>query len=337
MNVKMDWPDAPWLMIEGGGSRTWAAVLGDRMAQVSGPTTNIFTAAGLAGMETLGKLLNDVMELAGISGGDIGTVFVAHSGAATNRSAEKFTSALTTMLADLSVRARLVVTSDLVPVLMSEEADSVVAAIAGTGTVFAAHRELSRWARASGADYLLSDEGGGFDLAMCGLRAAIKASDGRGPHTELMSRARQWAGESSELRLSDALYEHVYIANPRSVVAGFARSVLDAARVGDDVALQLTESAAAEFLIGVRTVAEQVGISDRSPCIVISGSLATVDSPLRDAILRKLRQQVAPAAIADYRPEDLTAKAGMIMRLAENKEHLAGLRTILPLLIGGTG
>jgi N-acetylglucosamine kinase-like BadF-type ATPase len=239
-----------------------------------------------------------------------------------------------TVLSGAGVRADLIVTSDMVPVITSEEGDAVIAAIAGTGTVYAAHRELTYWARASGADYLLSDEGGGFDLAMNALRAAVRASDGRGQATELVARARQWAGAPSQIRLSDALYNHVYVARPRYVVAGFAPEVLDAAREGDELAVQLIESAADQILAGVCTVARRVNIDQSSPRVVLSGSLATIESPLRDAILSRLRKHLSPAAVINYEPENLRTTAKGIVRLLYNRdEHLEGLRTVLPLTI----
>jgi N-acetylglucosamine kinase-like BadF-type ATPase len=328
-----NWPGA-WLLVEGGGSRTWVAVLGDRPAQLVGPSTNMFTAPRSSARKDLRALLGAVLALAGISAVDVSLVFAAHGAAATNRSAELFAGFLTEILSDLNIRAQLIVTSDMVPVIASTQGDAVVAAIVGTGTVYVAHRELKHWARASGADYLLSDEGGGFDLGMGGLRAAIKATDGRGPPTELVASARQWVAASSEATLRDALFERVYVAHPRSVVAEFARLVLETAGQGDNVALQLIETAADEVLIGVLSVAERVRIAQHSPRVVVSGSLATVESPLRHAILSRLRHHLSPAAISNYEPGDLAAGAAGIVRLIEDQdEQIQGLRTVVPVSV----
>ncbi len=324
----------PWLLVEGGGSRTWVAVVGDRDAQLSGLSTNVTTGSQSSARLRLRKLLGSVLAAAGVQAGDVRLAFAAHGAAATQQAAERFADVCAEVLAGLGVRADLIVTSDMVPVVTSGDADRVVAAIAGTGTVYVAHRELTYWARASGADYLLSDEGGGFDLAVHGLRAAIRASDGRGPATGLVASARQWAAAPDDVRLSDALYNHVYVARPRSLVAGFAPSVLHAAQEGDDVALELVEAAAEEFLMGVRAVTEQVGIARDSPAVILSGSLATVESPLRRAILKRVREQLSPAAITDYQPENLAAKVtGVVRLLRDGGAHIAGLRAVLPVTI----
>lgn len=331
--IENQMPDR-WLLVEGGGSRTWVAATGPRAVQVSGPTTNIFTGSGEDQLKDLQDLLCSVLRSADLPATDVDCVFVAHGAAATHNGAEEFADRLAALLAAISVRARLIVTSDMVPVVASEDGESVVAAIAGTGTVYVAHRRLARWARASGVDYLLSDEGGGFDLARNGLRAAVRATDGRGPGTDLVARARAWAAVPGDARLGDALYEHVYIANPRTVVADFARAVLDSARVGDDVALSLVGAAADEIVCGMCAVAEQVGIAGECPQVVLSGSLATVDSPLRRAILRKLDDRLSPGAVIDYEPQALATRAGGLLRLFDGEGgRLDGLRAILPIVM----
>lgn len=324
-----------WLLLEGGGSRTWVAVLGDRQAQVSGPSTNVFTAAGPAAKQRLRTLIGSVLRSAGLSPTDLRLVFVAHGAAATNRSALRFVKLLTEILSGLEAKCELIVTSDMVPVIVSAPGQAAAAAISGTGTVFAAHREFTFWARSSGVDYLLSDEGGGFDLGMQGLRAAIRATDGRGAATTLADRARRWVGPSGSAMLSELLYEKVYVARPRSVIAQFAREVLASAMEGDDVAIALIERAADEFLVGVRAVVEGVGITHDCPQIIISGSLATVESPLRAAILARLHHYMSPSSIIDYEPTDLAVKAEGIVRLIEAGGHgLEGLRKVLPVSVG---
>jgi N-acetylglucosamine kinase-like BadF-type ATPase len=329
----------PWLLVEGGGTRTWVAVIdGDRNVQVTGPTTNVVTSSLATARQRFRALFGSVLNAAGIEGRDVRLVFAAHASAASQRWAERLAEVCSGVLADLGARSDLIVTSDMVPVITSGEGEAVVAGIAGTGTVFVAHREFKHWARSSGSDYVLSDQGGGFDLAMQGLRAAVRASDGRGPATSLVALAREWAGAPDGLRLSDALYNHVYVPQMRSLVAGFTPLVARAAGDGDAVAVQLVEYAADEFSSGVRSVAQQVSIAHESPLVIMSGSLATVESPLRRAILKRIHQDLAPNAVTDYQPEDLAAKVtGVVALLDEGGARLEGLRAVLPMTIRQIG
>jgi N-acetylglucosamine kinase-like BadF-type ATPase len=324
----------PWLLVEGGGSRTWVAVVGDHDVELTGLTTNVVTGSRATARQRLRTLLGSVLTSAGVAAEDVGLVFVAHSSAATQHWAERLADICSGVLAELGTHADLIVTSDMVPVITSDGGDAVVAGIAGTGTVFVAHHEFRRWARASGSDYVLTDQGGGFDLAMQGLRAAVRASDGRGPATDLAARAREWARAPDDLRLSDALYNHVYVARMRSLVAGFTQTVVQAAQDDDAVAIQLVEAAADEFVIGLCAVAEEVKIAQLSPQAILSGSLATVESPLRRTILSRIHKNLSPAAVTDYQPEDLAAKvAGVVTLLHDGGAGLNGLRSVLPMTI----
>jgi N-acetylglucosamine kinase-like BadF-type ATPase len=221
--------------------------------------------------------------------------------------------------------------------MLSVPAHDVVAAIVGTGTGYAARTGLDRWARVGGADYLLSDEGGGFDLGVQGLRAAVRAVDGRGPATELVGRARSWADVQGREGLLDALFERVYVAYPRVGVASFARVVIEAAAAGDAVALRLVDEAAGEVQLGICTAATRTGIADHAPTVVLSGSLVAARSPLRDRLTARLDAALAPAAYVDYAPEGLADHAGHIAALLGREEVVAALRQAFPLTVDVAG
>ncbi len=79
------------------------------------------------------------------------------------------------------------VVNDLVPlVALGEPGRSHLVAVCGTATGFGVCTDDSRSWRASGQEYLLSDEGGGHDVGVEGLQASVRAVDGRGPATALV-------------------------------------------------------------------------------------------------------------------------------------------------------
>ena len=71
-----------------------------------------------------------------------------------------------------------------------------VSVTAGTGVACLAVRRDRRAARLGGHGFLLGDEGGAFWIGREGLRAVLRAADGRGPRTALwsMPRARRFDG-----------------------------------------------------------------------------------------------------------------------------------------------
>jgi N-acetylglucosamine kinase-like BadF-type ATPase len=119
----------------------------------------------------------------------------------------------------------------------------------------------------------LSDEGGGFDVGLSGLRAATKAIDGRGPKTGLTEEALRLGGGTF-----DGLREHVYGPGPVGVkvrVASSAESVVRIAVAGDPVARGIVDRAAREIDAGIRAV---VGSIDApSATLVMAGSMLTDD------------------------------------------------------------
>nr|WP_231985301.1 N-acetylmuramic acid 6-phosphate etherase [Mycobacterium sp. E796] len=111
-----------------------------------------------------------------------------------------------------------------------------VVLVAGTGVVALAIGADGALRTADGWGPWLGDEGGGAWIGAAGLRAALRAHDGRGPSTTLLdaARARFGAPESWPARLTDA-----------AAVASFAPDVLAAE---DDSVASAIISAAAESL-----------------------------------------------------------------------------------------
>lgn len=134
-----------------------------------------------------------------------------------------------------SLRAeRVAVTSDAVTAHAGAlDGQPGVVLIAGTGVVALAIDADGRWRRADGWGLWLGDEGGGGWIGAAGLRAALRAHDGRGPSTSLLdaARARFGAPQTWPARLTGA-----------AELASFAPDVL-AAR-GDAVALAIVGAAA---------------------------------------------------------------------------------------------
>lgn len=134
-----------------------------------------------------------------------------------------------------SLRAdRVAVTSDAVTAHAGAlNGQPGVVLIAGTGVVALAIDADGRWRRADGWGLWLGDEGGGAWIGAAGLRAALRAHDGRGPSTMLLdaARARFGAPQTWPAQLTDA-----------AALASFAPDVL--AAQGDAAALAIVGAAA---------------------------------------------------------------------------------------------
>ena len=92
---------------------------------------------------------------------------------------------------------------------------------------------------------------------MRGLESAIRAFDGRGPHTVLAERISR----ALELHdMNDIMHRLYAPPMPRAEIAGLAPLVFDAVVAGDTVARHLIERAAAALAECVCAVARRLGM-----------------------------------------------------------------------------
>lgn len=150
---------------------------------------------------------------------------------------------------------------------------------AGTGSVAIGLSSAGELVRVGGWGPVLGDEGSGGWIGVAGLRAALRAFDGRGPDTGLRQAAVKLFGELE--RLPAAMGD-----NPARVAGGFAPEVARLCAAGDPVAARIMEEAAEELAEAVITAARRLG----EPVIpvAITGGLADVGPALLDPLSRAL-------------------------------------------------
>lgn len=109
--------------------------------------------------------------------------------------------------------------------------------VAGTGSVVVGKRG-NKFVRYGGWGYLLGDEGSAFDIAVKGIRRAIVSSENK-EHTILCDKLKSHYG-ISDLR---DLLKIVYPFITKSTIGDFAREVIECAKNGDKLSLEIVDSA----------------------------------------------------------------------------------------------
>ncbi|MEU9796728.1 BadF/BadG/BcrA/BcrD ATPase family protein [Streptomyces sparsogenes] len=149
----------------------------------------------------------------------------------------------------------------------------VVLAI-GTGCVAIGIGNDGSYARVDGWGPWLGDEGSGAWIGTAGVRAALRAHDGRGPDTMLLRAAVERYGDPD--RLPSAIGRE---GNPARTLASFAPDVARAATAGDEAAAAILRRAAGSLADTARAAARRVD-GGGSLDLAVTGGLTGLGEPL---------------------------------------------------------
>ena len=126
---------AEWIMIEGGGSRTWTGLATDTtiVTTATGASTNPRSVGESQAIRTVITLLTDLLAARDLTG--LGGVVAAHAAASTTSTAARFATVLHEAFTQLGVPDLPVwVINDIAPLLLHNQDGPVCAVIAGTDT-----------------------------------------------------------------------------------------------------------------------------------------------------------------------------------------------------------
>lgn len=182
---------------------------------------------------------------------------------------------------------------------LPDEAGVVV--VAGTGSSIWGLSPSGEERNVGGWGSLLGDEGSGFDIAIRGIRRALKSVDRRCGPSALSGRLAQHFG----LHGSEAFTMVINVAKlPREQLAGFAAEVSGAAKDGDQAALEIIQYAADSLAADALFLTRKLFSAGHAFPVVLSGGVFNagdlIVNPIRDTILRHfpnatvLRTEVPP-------------------------------------------
>jgi N-acetylglucosamine kinase-like BadF-type ATPase len=208
---------------------------------------------------------------------------------------------------------RIVIVNDAGPVLAAGTPDGWgVALICGTGSIVYGRSPTGAdpsgfrnpkglcgrfsgqaLARAGGWGHLLGDEGSGYAIGLAGLRAVLRAYDGRGPQTALTRTILAHWELSTPPELVGRVYrEHLQPAD----IAGLAAVVDEAAAGDDEVARVILQEAGRELALAVSAVVRRLGLQGPIPC-ALAGGVIVKGQVVREMFLSAARRsglQLAP-------------------------------------------
>lgn len=278
-----------FLGVDGGGTKTALCLLdgeGRVVAETQAPSSYYFTE----GIELVGRVLgqgvDEVCRQADITPADIDYAFF---GLPSYGEVSRDLPALNAAPTDILGHRRYACDNDMVCGWAGSlgVADGINV-ISGTGSMTYGER-AGRGVRVGGWGELFSDEGSAYWIAIRGLNAFSRMSDGALPTGPLHGMLRKRLGLESDLDLVDVVLNRWQ--GGRSEVAALSRTVVDAASAGDACAARILADAARELAGMVDVTRRRLSFElDETVPVSFSGGMFTSEPILSgfEATLKNL-------------------------------------------------
>lgn len=159
--------------------------------------------------------------------------------------------------------------------------------ISGTGSVCFGHNQSGTTARTGGMDFLLSDQGSGYEIGRLTLRAAVKSYDGRRDKSLLEELVCRHFRIRSILDLKNKAYNPLL---SKIEVADLAPVCLEAFSQNDPAATKIVEKTISELELKAATVIEALGFHDQEFDCVLSGAILGIDY-IKQHVVQKLQSR----------------------------------------------
>jgi N-acetylglucosamine kinase-like BadF-type ATPase len=167
--------------------------------------------------------------------------------------------------------ARVEVVNDAAVALRAGTKHNIgVVLISGTGSNCLGRNAQGEKARSGGVDYILADEGSGYDIGLRTLRAVVQSMDGRAGETKLCQALLHHLRVTSLEALYNIVYAE-YTTKPR--IAALATLASQAAEDGDQAAQDILTHSVNELVKMVDAVVHRLAMIDQSFDVVAIGSV----------------------------------------------------------------
>jgi N-acetylmuramic acid 6-phosphate etherase len=297
------------LGIEGGGTKTtWVRVAPDgtvRAQGTAGPGNTL-----LLGAPALQDLLGTI---AGVAGRDVVAIGGAFAGCAQATEKKRVEEAIRLVWPHVAAVRAMEDTRSILAAAFGDGPGIVV--IAGTGANVAGQKSLaSPMEKAGGWGHLFADRGSAYDLARRGMEEVFTQWDEEQKITPL-GRAYLKAAQIDTL---DELVPFLLRDTGKTVVAGYARCVFEAATQGDRAARALLDEAAAALAKKVAAVAKR--LAAKPVRVALTGGLFENQAGYRARFTRALHKILPKARVTLAESAGAVGAARVARALADEEK-----------------
>lgn len=182
----------------------------------------------------------------------------------------------------------------------ASQAENAIALISGTGSNCFGRNEQGETAKVGGMDYLLSDQGSGFDIGQHVLRRAVKSYDGRSQKSIIEKLTCEYFGIDSIATLKDKVYHPPL---NKTDIAKLSQICFDAYAQGDMAANEILNRVFEELSLMVRTILRRLDLENKPTDLVLVGGIAT-DPAVASQLEARLRTRYSRlrCVIPDHPP-----------------------------------
>ncbi len=315
------------LAVDGGNSKTDVALVaadGRLMSAVRGPTTSHQQVGLEVGADRLAGLVAEARAQAGILAGapPAEIAVYALAGADTPADDRRLTQAFG---ARGLAQEGLVINDAFAPIRGGSERGWGIALICGSGMNAAGISPDGRRARLAALAAISGDWGGGDDVGLAALGAAVRARDGRGSRTSLETVVPAHFGFRRPIDLTRAIEAG---AVDQARLRELSPVVFLAAGDGDVVARSIVDRLADELVTMAGAIIRRLSLSRRRPDVVLAGGIFAARDSAFETRIRTGVWAVAPGADV-RRSEALPVLGAALLGLDRLKGPLAEDRPVV--------
>lgn len=283
------------LAVDGGNSKTDVALVapdGRLLAALRGPTTSHQQVGLDVGADRLAAIVREARGLADLGEDDplpdVGAYALAGADAPADH--RRLTNALD---ARGLANSNHVLNDAFAPIRIGSERGWGVALICGSGINAAGISPDGRTARLAALGAISGDWGGGGDVGLAALGAAVRARDGRGPRTALERAVPAFFGFKRPMDVTRAIEDGV-MAQAR--LRELSPIVFASARDGDPVARSIIDRLADELVTMAGAIVRRLSLARRRPDVILAGGVFAAHDQAFHARIRDGVEVIAPGA-----------------------------------------
>lgn len=308
--------------IDGGGTKTKAAI-GDADGNVFATKVDSSSNYHLVGIEDTKRvfrtLIDGLIEMQGITMDDVSAIAFGLSGVGRPDDMQL----MENIMSEMGIQDKAVIVNDAVIALMGGAlSDHGIIVISGTGSIAYGMDKQGNVDRVGGWGHVLDDEGSGYKIGSDGLRAIMRAFDGRIEPTKITQLVlKSLKMEKPEQLVAWSAREGV----KKPVVARLAEHVFEAHRLGDATAEKIVKHHASELALGVEILVKRMHMPS-SVIVVLCGGVFNANP---EYFMLTRNRIIATTEVADVIGPKMPPVVGALLCAIRRKLGLEITRTIL--------